>query len=109
MIQTDIEVAAETAVRISRRFAAPRDRVFRAWTEPGDLAMWWWPWNPTITDDLRPGGAYRYTADHPKGGTIAISGEFLVVEPPARLVYTWVWDGEAHGTRVSVEFHQRGG
>lgn len=108
MTRAQINVAAETTLRISRRFAAPRERVFRAWTEPGALAVWWWPWNPMIAIDLRPGGAYRYTADHPQGGTIAISGEFLEVEPPARLVYTWVWDGEARGTRVTVEFRERG-
>jgi len=108
MTQVQVEIAAATTLRISRRFAAPRDRVFWAWTEPGALAVWWWPWSPTVAIDLRPGGTYRYTADHPQGGTIAISGEFLVVEPPARLVYTWIWDGEVRGTRVTVEVHERG-
>lgn len=99
---------SDATLHLTRTFAAPRERVFRAWTEPAALATWWWPWNPMIAIDLRPGGAYRFTAEHPGAGELAVSGEFLEVDPPARLVYTFAWDGDERVTRVAVEFRDLG-
>jgi len=98
----------ETTLHVTRTFAAPRDRVFRAWTDPAALATWWWPWNPKIAIDLRPGGAYRFTADRPGAGALAVSGEFIEVDPPERLVYTFGWDGDERVTQVAVEFRDLG-
>lgn len=98
----------ETTLHVRRTFAAPRERVYRAWTDPTALASWWWPWSPTIAIDLRPGGAHRFTAEHPDVGELAVSGEFLEVDPPERLVYTFAWDGDERGTQVAVEFRDLG-
>jgi uncharacterized protein YndB with AHSA1/START domain len=92
---------------ISRRIAAPRDRVWRARTEPQALQQWWWPsrFQTTYGVDLRPGGSYRFrTADVPDLGVLAVSGRFLEIRPLERLEYTWKWEGaENDETRVVVE------
>jgi uncharacterized protein YndB with AHSA1/START domain len=109
---TGTEQTDATIVRITRTFPAPREVIFRAWTEPDLFVRWWWPANfaTVATFDLRPGGRYEIrTADIPERGVLAISGSFLEVTPPARLVYTWRWDGlDPTETRVTVEFHAHG-
>ena len=54
-------IKQETTLRITRTFAAPRDRVFPAWTNPEKLKQWWGPpgyATPTGEVDLRVGGRY---------------------------------------------------
>jgi uncharacterized protein YndB with AHSA1/START domain len=96
----------QAAIALSRVFAAPRERVFRAWTDPAEVAGWWWPWSPSVEIDLRVGGTYRLAAVHPAAGLLAVTGAFREVRPPERLVYTWRWEGEADAaeTLVTVEF-----
>lgn len=76
---------------ISREFDAPRELVWRAWTDPGFLAYWWGPrlmTNPVCELDVRPGGAYRITMRIPDGTDYPIRGVFREVVPPERLVLT---------------------
>ena len=66
--------------------------VFEVWTEPRHLRIWWGPRNVRCLDatvDLRVGGRYRLVNGMPDGAQVTIFGEFKVVEPPTRLVYTW--------------------
>ena len=84
----------ELIVRYS--IAAPRERVFAAWTEPAMLKQWWGPGDFTCPDaevDLRPGGGYRLVMRDPHGPEMAVTGIYEEVEPPSRLVYTWRWAG----------------
>jgi uncharacterized protein YndB with AHSA1/START domain len=109
----------ETVVSISQRFAAPRDRVFDAWTNPEVLRLWW-AGAPTMTTplaevDLRPGGRYRLSMHNPESGaTHTVSGEYREVRPPERLAYTWAWEAgpeELHGsaeTLVEIDFVEDG-
>ena len=63
----------------------------------------------TIEADVRPGGAYRIEASR---HGIAVSGEYLVVEPERRLAFTWVWiddDGASRDEAVDVAFARAGG
>jgi uncharacterized protein YndB with AHSA1/START domain len=87
---------------ITRTLAFPVDRVWRAMTDPAALAAWFWPqrFGPTAEVDLRVGGRYRI--DGPAAG-MAASGEYVTVEPPHKLVFTWVWDGEPGETLVTVD------
>ncbi len=85
--------------------AAPRERVFAALTRPSSLARWWGPrlfTTPEIELDLRVGGAYRFTMQPPEGDRFHLSGEFVVVEPPARLAYTFRWDEPTPDDRETV-------
>jgi uncharacterized protein YndB with AHSA1/START domain len=102
-------------LRLERRFPAPREKVFRAWTQPEALKKWWCPsgWTPTeIEVDLRVGGSYRIgMRQRPGGSPVYVRGEFVEVRPPERLVYTWRWDGalaDMRETRVTVEFRDAG-
>jgi len=79
---------ATFTITFQRSFAAPREQVFEAWTRPDQLAEWWDPTGarlPTCQIDLRPGGAFRFVNE---GHSPPFAGEYLVVEPPARLVFT---------------------
>jgi uncharacterized protein YndB with AHSA1/START domain len=91
-----------TELTMSRTVAVPAERVWRALTDPAALAAWFWPrrFDPTAEVDLRVGGRYRI--DGPAVG-MAVSGEYVTVEPPHKLVFTWRWDGEAEETLVTIE------
>ena len=91
-----------TAVRITRELAAPLDRVWTAFTDPGALAQWFWPetFNTAVSVDPRAGGHYRIQATSRRMG---ISGEYREVTPPHKLVFTWQWDGEDEQSLVTIE------
>jgi uncharacterized protein YndB with AHSA1/START domain len=80
----------------------PTDRVWHALTDPTALAAWFWPerFATTAEVDLRPGGRFRIAGP---GVGIAVAGQYVVVEPPHRLVFTWQWAGEEEETLVTVE------
>jgi len=95
-------------LRTQRRIAASAERLFDAWTDPEQLTAWWGPAGvccPAASVDLRVGGAYRIENLLPDGSTVVIEGEFVIVERPRRLVYTWhVRPGPASAERVTVAF-----
>ncbi len=106
---------ADRRLRIVRTFAAPREAVFRAWTDPAQVAKWWGPKDftvPEIAMDVRPGGKWRTCMRSPDGADLYVRGVFREIVAPERLVLTWAWetDGEpGHETVITVEFHERGG
>ncbi len=80
---------------MSRVFAAPRELVFEACTEPRHMVQWWGPRDftmPVCEMDVRPGGTYRYVQRAPDGNTYAFHGTFREVAPPERLVMTQIFD-----------------
>jgi uncharacterized protein YndB with AHSA1/START domain len=109
----EAEDATET-LRITKIVPATKERVFRAWTEPLHMKKWWrigdgWT-TPFVEVDLRVGGKISLGNQPSGGGTIIITGEFLIVEPPDRLVYTWRFPGaRPEESLVTVEFKERGG
>ena len=106
---------SDTVLRVSRVFNAPRDKVYRAWTDPEELAKWWGPdgMTPTIEDfEARPGGRYRTGMRAPVGSEFWVGGEFAEVVPNERLVFGWAWQEDGvpgHETRVTVEFRDADG
>ena len=102
---------ANLTLNVSRVFDVPRERVFRAWTDPTLLEKWWGPPGftcPTAQVDLRAGGRYRLAMKPPEGETFYLGGEFREIRPPERLVYTWQWEGDPLETLVTVEFKDLG-
>ena len=102
---------AEAAVlRLERRFAAPPEAVFDAWTDPEVLRRWWAAspaWRAAAADvDLRVGGGYRLAMEDPESGAVhAVRGRYHEVRRPDRLVYSWRWeDGDGHESVVAVDF-----
>ena len=78
-------------ISITRIFGAPRDLVWRAWTEAEQLARWFMPHGFTVPEcevDLRPGGRFRMTVRAPDGSESPTGGEFREIDPPQRLVFT---------------------
>ncbi len=98
----------EISLEVRRTIAAPVDRVFAAWTRPELVRKWWGPAEVQCTSaeiDLRVGGRFKLANQLPDGSVIWIGGEFLAVEPPGRLVYTWqVDDQPPDQQQVTVRF-----
>ncbi len=96
---------------VRRHIPASRDRVFDAWTDPALVQLWWGPAEvrcPHAEFDLKVGGKYRIANEFEDGRVLWIEGEFVVVDPPARLVYTWRTDPDADPELVTVRFEASG-
>jgi uncharacterized protein YndB with AHSA1/START domain len=88
----DQYVMAERTIVIEREFDAPRELVWRVWTDPDEVAKWWGPEHfstprEKIEFDLRPGGVCRMTMVGPDGEEYPSDGRFGIVEPPVRLSF----------------------
>jgi len=90
-------------IEVRRRFAATPERVFDAWTQPEALTEWWSAGpshRPGLAEvDLRVGGRYRLSMIDGDGVETIVGGEYVEVLRPARLAFTWSWDG---GTTTSL-------
>jgi uncharacterized protein YndB with AHSA1/START domain len=100
---------------IERTFDAPADDVFEAWTSEEVLRRWFhgepeWE-TPTAEVDLRVGGSLRLVMRDPKAGEDhGASGEYMVVDPPRRLAFTWKWDDQdSERQLIELEFTESGG
>ena len=95
------------------RCAVPRERVFEAWLDSESLAQWMRPLDfthATVTVDPRVGGGFRIVMEgRTDGGDYEHRGEYLAIEPPSLLSFTWISNATDHKpTVVTVEFHERG-
>ena len=102
------------ALELSRVFAAPRERVFRAWTEAAELSRWFGPspdYKTVVPElDLRVGGKYRLEVHHKGGNIHRISGVYREIKAPEKLVFTWIWEAPGvEDTLVTLEFKDMGG
>ena len=89
--KADAKPAAERELTITRIIDAPRELVFKAWTDPKHLAQWWGPkgfTNPVCEVDARPGGALRIVMRAPDGADYPMKGVFREIVEPERLVFT---------------------
>ena len=106
------QTSAEThTLRLKHVVAARRDRVFRAFTDPDELAKWWAPegfTEPSGEIDLRVGGTYRWSMLAPDGESYVATGTFTEIEAPEKLVQTWQWEGDDPVTKLTLLFHDRG-
>jgi len=107
---TDLDLA------INGVFNAPRDFVFKAWTEPAHAMHWWAPRHFSVTAceiDLRPGGAWRARMESADWGALWIGGTYLEIAAPERLSFTFAtedWYGQpGPETLVSATFSDLGG
>jgi uncharacterized protein YndB with AHSA1/START domain len=81
----------EDEIVITRLFDAPRDLVWRAWTEPEFVMQWWGPKNytsPSCRIDLRVGGTYLFALRSPEGKDFWSTGEYREIKRPERIVCT---------------------
>ena len=110
---------------ITRIFDAPRELVWKAWTDESELAQWFHPFGvstDSVSYDVRVGARYRYTMTNDETGEkFPTGGEFIEVNPVDRLVFTW-GDPDApveeapvitltfieHGDQTELLFHMLG-
>ncbi len=93
----------------TRIVAAPRERVFRAWSGPALLAQWWGPKGFTNTFHLfefRPGGAWRFTMNGPDGTGYRNESAFVEIRAPERIVFDHL--KPMHWFRVTATFAEAG-
>ncbi len=81
----------ENPIIIERIFDAPRELVWKMWTEPEHFKRWWGPRNftcPVFEMDVRVGGKYFWCMSSPEFGDGYSIGEYLEVIPPEKLVFS---------------------
>jgi uncharacterized protein YndB with AHSA1/START domain len=113
------------AIHAEIQIAAPPERVFQALTDPRQLMQWWGQkgmyHSTSWTADVRPGGQWRCEgASDTDGSTYNVSGEYVDVDPPRLVSYTWLasfsgpiktlvrWELEADAGGTRVRLHHSG-
>jgi uncharacterized protein YndB with AHSA1/START domain len=92
--------SADRELVMTRLIDSPRRLVFRAWTEPGQVARWWGPQGFVTTHcdmDIRPGGAFRCCMRSPEGTDYWKRGVYREIVEAERIVFTFAWE-DADGT-----------
>jgi uncharacterized protein YndB with AHSA1/START domain len=96
----------DRVVELRHVFSAPREQLFRAWTDPAEFTKWWGPVGWTAYDcdlDVRPGGRWRSSFRRPGQPSIHIGGIYHEVVPPERLAFSWDSYGDlAAADRLSL-------
>lgn len=96
---------------VRRVIRASREAVFAAWTDPDSMRHWMCPGEIVSADarlDPRPGGSYRIVMKGPTGA-FEHTGEYLTVEPPSKLAFTWISNSTGNQpTLVTIELFERG-
>jgi uncharacterized protein YndB with AHSA1/START domain len=107
-------VAAEQALVLRRVFDAPRETVFRLWSDPLRVKEWWHPKGFTTTRfemDFREGGTYRFSVRSEARESSAY-GVYRVIDAPRRIIMSFQWDSgdPAHvrPTLLTLDFEAQG-
>jgi uncharacterized protein YndB with AHSA1/START domain len=103
-------------LRMERTFAAPAQRVFEAFTSEEVMRRWWhaapdWE-TPEASVDLRVGGRVRVVMRDPDSDArYGGAGQYVEIDPPRRLAFTWVWDDDRHQLEqlIEIDFEESGG
>ncbi|HEX4519124.1 MAG TPA: SRPBCC domain-containing protein [Gaiellaceae bacterium] len=84
-MSTTVTTPNELEIRVERVFDAPRTHVFSVYTDPKLIPEWWGDGTVVEEMDVRPGGSYRF-----RTAQGVVEGEFREVEPPVRIVQTFM-------------------
>lgn len=108
------ETIAPLELIVNRTFNAPRELVFRAWTDPAVMDRWFSPDRASTVKssvDLRVGGAYKIELTN-GDRVFGAHGVYREIRPPSRLVFTWnainCGVSAAENTLVTIEFFELG-
>lgn len=105
-----VKASSDREIVTTRVFDVPRERLFRAWTDPDQLAQWWGPKGFTNTFqefDLRPGGSWRFVMRGPNGVEHPNENVFVEIVGPERLVLHHL--GPVHEFLATFDFEDLGG
>jgi uncharacterized protein YndB with AHSA1/START domain len=95
-----------TDLVFERTFDAPREQVWKAFTDPELIPRWWGPHGTSTTVaemDVRPGGTWRYISHAPDRDDVVFYGEYLEVDPPKGFKWTFMFDVEGVGPQGGPE------
>jgi uncharacterized protein YndB with AHSA1/START domain len=112
----DLQVVADPGTHqivITRSFDAPRELVYKAFTDP-DAVRRWWGMGPdeTVVDQLeaRAGGRWRFVQRSQDGSEHGFHGVYHEASAPERLVYTFEWEGmPGHVLLETITFEEQDG
>ena len=104
----------KNTLRIERSYNAPAQRVFDAWTSEEVMRRWWHAehdWETSeATVDLRLGGEVRVVMRDPaKDAEYGGGGKYVEIDPPTRLAFTWLWDGNETRMLIELDFEETDG
>jgi uncharacterized protein YndB with AHSA1/START domain len=105
------EPTEDREIVVTRVLDAPRDLVFKAWTDQRHVGHWWGPTGFTLTNhemDVRPGGVWRFTLHGPDGTDYPNRIVYREVTPPERLVYSHGSEDDPDQFQVTVTFTEQG-
>lgn len=110
---TTITTPSDREIVITRTFAAPRQLVFDAYTQPEHIQRWMlgpegWTM-PVCENDLRPGGTWHFVWRKDDGNEMEMRGVYREVVPPARIVNTEAWGGDWPETLNTLTFTEENG
>jgi uncharacterized protein YndB with AHSA1/START domain len=108
-----IEFPNELEIVTTREFDAPLELVFNVLTKPEHVRKWFAPFTDGVTEcsiDLRVGGNYHIVFVTEDGTECSFRGTYLEVEPPTRIVQTWLFEGWPDAwADETVELHETDG
>lgn len=97
--QTDkgysLTLPSDREIKMTRIFNAPRELVWKVWTDPALIPQWWGPKKyPTVVEkmDVRVGGAWRYISRGENGEEFAFRGEYKEIVPVERIACTFEFE-----------------
>ena len=104
-------MTADHTLRMERTYEAPAQAVFDAWTSEEVIRRWWHAehdWETSEASvDLRVGGEVRVVMRDPaKDVDYGGGGIYTEVDPPTRLAFTWIWDGDTRRTLIEIDFEE---
>jgi uncharacterized protein YndB with AHSA1/START domain len=95
-VAADAGLSTRPSLTLKRRFNAPPEKVYAAWTNPEKIVRWFAP--PRVkpgteraTIDARVGGRYRLSFDRDDGEHFEVGGVYREMVPNERLVFSWAW------------------
>lgn len=89
-----IQPVVKPSLTLKRRFAAPAEKVYAAWTDPAQLMRWFGPDSGPVHDaetDVRVGGRFSISFSTEDGERHNVSGEYKEVVANEKLAFTWQW------------------
>ncbi|MDQ6796359.1 MAG: SRPBCC domain-containing protein [Chloroflexota bacterium] len=89
-----------------RTFDAPREQVWKAFTDPALIPRWWGPHGTQTTVaemDVRPGGKWRYISRGPNRDDVEFYGQYLKIDPPRGFEWTFMFDVDGLGPQGGAE------
>jgi uncharacterized protein YndB with AHSA1/START domain len=108
-----IEFPSELEILLTREFEAPIALVFDVLTKPEHVRKWFAPFEDKMTVcsiDLRVGGSYHMVFVTEEGTECSFRGTYLELEPPTRIVDTWLFEGWPDAEAVeTVDLHENDG